>query len=136
MQSYLYLLSTNLLDMSNNYQYNKRLKGLARGLRKHSTKAEVILWTELLRAKSMRGYAFLRQRPIGNYIADFFYKDLKLVIEVDGITHEYKQREDFEKDLFFKSKGYKVLRFEDHNVLNHLDLVAREIEDYIDQFEQ
>ena len=84
----------------------------------------------------MRGYAFLRQRPIGNYIADFFSKELKLVIEVDGITHEYKQQEDFEKDLTFNKMGYTVLRFEDNDVLNHIDFVAREIENYIDQFEQ
>ena len=121
--------------MRNNYHYNKKFKGLARGLRNYSTKAEIILWTDLLRAKSLRGYAFLRQRPIGNYIVDFFSKELKLVIEVDGITHEYKQREDFEKDLFLTKLGYKVMRFEDDDVLNHLDFVATEIDCYIDQFE-
>ena len=83
----------------------------------------------------MRGYAFLRQRPIGNYIVDFFSKELKLVIEVDGITHEYKQREDKEKDVCLTKMGYKVLRFEDDDVLNHMDVVAMAIEDYIDQFE-
>ncbi len=83
----------------------------------------------------MRGYAFLRQRPIGNYIVDFFSKELKLVIEVDGITHEYKQREDREKDVYLTKMGYKVLRFEDDDVLNHMDVVATAIEDYIDQFE-
>lgn len=84
----------------------------------------------------MRGYAFLRQRPIGNYIADFFSKELKLVIELDGITHEHKQQEDFEKDLVLNEMGYKVLRFEDNDVINHTEIVAREIENYIDQFEQ
>ena len=84
----------------------------------------------------MRGYAFLRQRPIGNYIADFFSKELKLVIEVDWITHEYKLQEDVEKDLPLNKMGYKVLRFEDNDILNHIDIVAREIENYIDQFEQ
>jgi very-short-patch-repair endonuclease len=121
--------------LCNNNHYNKKLKGLARGLRKSSTKAEIILWTDLLRAKSMRGYAFLRQRPIGNYIVDFFSKELKLVIEVDGITHEYKQREDAEKDLCLTKLGYKVLRFEDDDILNHLDVVATAIEYYIDKFE-
>ena len=99
--------------MRNNYHYNKKLKGLARSLSKYSTKAEIILWTDLLRAKYMRGYAFLRQRPTGNYIVDFFPKELKLVLEADGITHEYKQREDFEKDLFLTNLEYKVMRFED-----------------------
>ena len=89
----------------------------------------------LAQAKSMRGYAFLRQRPIGNYIVDFFSKELKLVIEVDGITHEYKQGSDFEKDLFLTKLGYRVLRFENNEVLNHMDVVATAIEDYIDQFE-
>ena len=84
----------------------------------------------------MRGYAFLRQRPIGNYIADFFSKELKLVIEVDGITHEYKQQEDVEKDLVLNEMGYKVLRFADNDVLNHIEIVAREIENYIDQLEK
>ena len=84
----------------------------------------------------MRGYAFLRQKPIGNYIADFFSKELKLVIEVDGITHEYKQQEDVEKDLVLNEMGYKVLRFADNDVLNHIEIVAREIENYIDQFEK
>ena len=83
----------------------------------------------------MPGYAFLRQRPIGNYIVDFFSKELKLVIEVDGITHEYKQRADFDKDLFLTKLGYIVMRFEDNDVLNHLDFVATEIDRYRDQFE-
>ncbi len=83
----------------------------------------------------MRGFAFLRQRPIGNYIADFFPKELKLVIKVNGITHEYKQQEDFEKDLVFNEMGCKVLRFEYNDVLNHIDFVTREIQNYIDEFE-
>ena len=121
--------------MSINNHYNKRLKGLARGLRKYSTKAEIILWTDLLRAKSMRGYAILRQRPIGNYIVDFFSKELKLVNEVDGITHEHNQIEYKKKDAYLTKMGYKVLRFEDDDVLNHMEIVAMAIEDYIDQFE-
>ena len=58
------------------------------------------------------------------------------MIEVDGITHQYKQQEDVEKDLALNKMGYKVLRFEDNDVLNHIEIVAREIENYIDQFEQ
>jgi len=51
------------------------------------TYSEVMLWNELKNGK-MLGYDFDRQRPIGNYIVDFYCKDLKLAIEVDGITHE------------------------------------------------
>ena len=72
----------------NLHDYNKHLKDNARKLRNHSTKAEIKVWTYLLRAKKMKGYPFLRQRPILKYIADFYCKDLKLIVEVDGWTHE------------------------------------------------
>ena len=55
------------------HDYNIRLKEHARKLRKHSTKAEIKVWAHLLRAKKMKGYPFLRQRPILNYIADFSF---------------------------------------------------------------
>ena len=67
-----------------NNHYNKDLKEFARNLRNNSTLTEVILWNKILKQKKLRGYSFLRQRPIKNYIVDFFSKDLKLVIEVDG----------------------------------------------------
>ena len=51
------------------------------------TFSEVVLWNELKNGQMM-GYDFDRQRPIGNYIVDFYSKDISLVIEVDGITHE------------------------------------------------
>ena len=114
----------------------RRLGGEARNWTVISSDQEVRSSARAVRAKSMRGYAFLRQRPIGNYIVDFFCKDLKLVIEVDGITHNHKQKEDMEKELFLTNLGLKVLRFEDDDVLNHLDFVAREIEHYIDEFER
>jgi len=50
-----------------NLSYNKKLKSLARALRKNSTPAEIRMWTELLRAGQMKGFTFLRQRPVGNY---------------------------------------------------------------------
>ncbi|WP_419801652.1 endonuclease domain-containing protein [Mucilaginibacter sp.] len=64
-----------------NNHYNKQNKQLARNLRNDSTPAEIRLWSDLLRAKSFYGYAFLRQRPIGNYIADFFSKELNIPLD-------------------------------------------------------
>jgi very-short-patch-repair endonuclease len=72
----------------NHLGYIKGLKEIARKLRKNSTPAEIRLWTKLLRAKKMNGYQFLRQRPVLNLIADFMCKELKLIIEVDGESHE------------------------------------------------
>ncbi len=67
--------------------YNPNLKELARKLRNNSTKAEIILWLKL-KGKQMYGYDFHRQKPLDNYIADFFCHELMLAIEVDGYSHE------------------------------------------------
>jgi len=66
--------------------YNHKLKELARKLRNDSTLSEIMLWN-YLNGKQMLGYDFDRQRPIDNYIVDFYCKDLKLAIEIDGESH-------------------------------------------------
>jgi len=66
--------------------YNPELKERAKQLRKNMTFSELKLWNELKNGQLM-GYDFDRQRPVGDYIVDFFCKDLQLAIEVDGITH-------------------------------------------------
>ncbi len=111
--------------MKNNH-YNKSLKEYAKKLRKNSTKSEVILWKELL-CKSKMGVRFLRQRPIDNYIADFFCKELKLIIEVDGYSHNFKYDKDIERDQRLYSLGYTVLRIQDEDVFNDILNVEREI---------
>ena len=75
----------------NRYLYNKSLRPLAGALRKNMTKAEACLWKYVLRAGMMKGYTFNRQRPVLDYITDFLCKKLRLVIEVDGITHQYEE---------------------------------------------
>ncbi len=116
---------------SYNYNYRKKLKGLARALKKHSTKAEIHLWCEVLRIKKFYGYSFLRQRPIGNYIVDFFCKELNLAIEVDGITHEEKFNEDKQKDQYLKKTGISIIRFTDDEVLHDLENVISTLEHFI-----
>lgn len=97
--------------------YNKNLKTLARNLRNDSTKSEIRLWTELLRGKQT-GYTFLRQRPILNYIADFYCKNLKLIIELDGYSHEFEQqwKKDKKKQKELEDAGFKILTFSDDDV--------------------
>ncbi len=117
----------------NYYHYNKNLRAYARKLRNDSTKAEIKIWSALLSAKQMMGYSFLRQRPIGNYIVDFFCKELMLVIEVDGLTHHWE--ETYEKDLrkedYLRSLGYSILRFDDCEVINHIEQVSDCIQNFI-----
>jgi very-short-patch-repair endonuclease len=66
--------------------YNKTLKEFSRELRSHSTLSEIFLWQKL-RASQFRGYSFNRQKPLENYIVDFYCRKLDLVIEIDGDSH-------------------------------------------------
>lgn len=66
--------------------YNPKLKEFARKLRNESTFTEIMVWN-YLKKKQMRGYDFDRQRPIDNYIVDFYCKNLQLAIEIDGESH-------------------------------------------------
>ncbi|MGV3640309.1 MAG: endonuclease domain-containing protein [Adhaeribacter sp.] len=118
--------------MHTNNQYNKRLKPLANQLRKDSTKSEIRLWCELLSGKRLNGYGFLRQRTIGNYIVDFMCKELKLVIEVDGYSHNFKTEDDEKRDKVLQGMGFTVLRFSDKEVMEDLRNVQRTLEAFIE----
>ena len=117
--------------------YNRNLKELAKNLRKNSTKAEIILWQKLKR-KQMYGYDFHRQKPIDNYILDFYCYELNLVIEVDGYSHEFLEvyQKDTIKEMKMLELGINVLRFTDNQVLKDTENVLRAIEFYIEEFEK
>lgn len=116
--------------------YNPKLKEYARQLRNNSTKAEIRLWQHLNRDQ-LRGYDFHRQKPIDNYIVDFFCNRLKLAIEVDGYTHQFDEviTKDIIKEKKLNELGIYVLRFHDEEVMNDIDNVIRVIEKYMDNFE-
>ncbi|WP_026451051.1 leucine--tRNA ligase [Aequorivita capsosiphonis] len=91
------------------------------------TQAEAKLWGEL-RGKKL-GYKFRQQHPIDNYIVDFVCLEKKLIIEVDGEVHQYQLEKDDERELLLKEKkGYKVIRFNNLDVLNNLQTVISKIE--------
>ncbi len=125
------------IDRTNNYGYNKKLQPIANRLRKNMTKAEACLWKYVLKARKMKGYSFRRQRPVINYIADFMCKELKLIIEVDGITHQYEEiiKHDQKRQKKLEIEGFTVLRFEDGNVLSDINNVYHKIEATIDKLE-
>jgi very-short-patch-repair endonuclease len=107
---------------------NPQLKTRARTLRTNLTDAEQRLWSRL-RGKQILGIQFYRQRPIGNYIVDFYAPKARLVIEVDGAQHldaaqaQYDQR----RSEYLAKLGLKVLRFDDRQVLLELDSVVEMI---------
>jgi len=118
-------------------KYNPRLKELARQLRNNSTKSEVRLWQKLKR-NQMYGYDFHRQKPIDEFIVDFFCKKLQLAIELDGYSHEILEvwKKDVKKTKKLNSLGVRVLRFSDYQVMNDIENVLRALEDYILTFEE
>ena len=117
--------------------YNPKLKPLARELRNNSTNSEIKLWA-YLKDKKMLGYSFNRQKPINNFIADFFCNKLKLVIELDGYSHEFEETydKDLNKDNKLTEIGLHVIRFDDREVMNDIENVLRTIEQYIFEFEE
>ena len=117
--------------------YNPKLKEYARELRNNSTKSEIILWGKL-KGKQFHGYDFHRQKPIDNYILDFFCAELLVGIEVDGYSHQLikVQQKDVRKEKRMNNLGITILRFSDGEVLKDMENVLKAIEMYIIEFEK
>ena len=108
--------------------YNGSLIKLSQNLRCKPTDAERKLWSKL-RLKQLNGYQFYRQRVIGNYIVDFCSPVLKLVIEVDGSQHYTSEgiTADKIRDSYLEDCGFKVLRYNDYEVLTNIEGVFENI---------
>jgi len=104
------------------------LKEKRKELRNNSTYAEIILWT-YLKKSGLEGRKFRRQHSIGNYIADFYCPQERLIIELDGESHFTE--EGLEKDKirteYFLSLNIKVVRFENQEVLYNTESVLKKI---------
>ena len=120
-----------------NCGYNNNLQPLAASLRKNMTKAEACLWKYVLKGRQLNGYPFRRQRPVLQYIADFLCKELMLIIEVDGLTHDSEEAifKDEQRENDLKKAGFKVVRFTDTEVLANIAGVAKQLEIIIDDIE-
>ena len=102
------------------------------------TKAEASLWKYVLRARGMKGYLFRRQRPVLQYIADFMCQELKLILEIDGSSHDSEEdlEKDRKRDKDLEQAGYRVLRIRHEDVLTRLDGVRSCIEGVIENIEE
>jgi very-short-patch-repair endonuclease len=108
--------------------YRTDLKEKARSLRKNMTDAENLLWLRL-KGKQIKGHQFYRQKPIGEYIADFYSASARLVIEVDGGQHfdaEGVER-DLKRDTFLVRRGLRILRYSNHDVLTNIEGVVEDV---------
>ena len=123
------------IDGNMRVHYNPRLKELARTLRNNSTLSEVLLWNHL-KGKQMRGYDFHRQKPIDNYIVDFFCPRLRLIIEIDGQSHAFKGKKDEKRKNRLGLLGFYILRFDDLDVKKNMEGVLAAIEEWIEEYGQ
>ncbi len=112
--------------------YNPKLVPLAKKLRKNMTLSEVLLWQELNK-KQMLGFDFDRQKPIDNYIVDFYCKDLQLAIEIDGESHNYEEASvnDQIRQSKLESLGVHFLRFDDLEVKKEMKYALNHIYQWI-----
>jgi very-short-patch-repair endonuclease len=100
--------------------YKKNLTTLARENRKNPTAAEKHIWQQLLRLRQFSNYKFLRQKPIGGYILDFYCAALQLAIEIDDDSHAEREEYDAERTRFLNACGIQVLRYNNDDVLQNI----------------
>lgn len=104
------------------FNYNSKLKPKARSLRGNMTDAEKMLWSRV-RRKQILGVQFYRQKPLGNYVVDFYAPQANLVIELDGGQHfePEQQHYDEERTVYLQKQGLSVLRFTNLDVLKNIE---------------
>lgn len=114
--------------------YRDNLKPLARKLRSNMTDAEQTLWFHL-RRKQILNVTFYRQRPIGEYIVDFYAPSQKLVVEVDGAQHLEIEHaaSDAERSAYLEALGLHVMRFDNRQILTETSAVLQMIHRHIDR---
>jgi very-short-patch-repair endonuclease len=106
----------------------KELKETRKKFRRNATSAEAVLWKRL-KNKQIKRLKFRRQHSVGKFILDFYCAEKKLAIELDGEYHAIpgKETSDSKRDIFLKSLGIEILRFENKIVFENPELIIEEI---------
>ncbi len=103
----------------NTINYNKKLKKYSNKLKKNLTLPEVLFWNKV--KNKQLGYRFYKQKPIGNYIVDFYCAKFKLIIEIDGRDHDFKEEYDEKREIYLEKLGMKIIRFSNYQIYKQLD---------------
>ncbi len=112
--------------MSKTHRIDPASTARAQQLRKDAPFPERLLWSRL-RAGQLDGARFRRQHVLGSYIVDFYCPSARLVIELDGRSHEQRERYDAERTRLIESRGLRVIRFTDDEVVRNIDDVVYRI---------
>lgn len=97
-------------------------------MRRDATEAEALLWQNL-RGRRLGNSKFRRQVWIGPFIADFICMDAMLIVEVDGSQHSDDVGYDDNRTAFLATKGYRVIRVWNNDVMQRMDGVLAAILD-------
>ena len=114
------------MPQTNKSSINPTILQHARDNRHPQTPAETKLW-KLLRNRNLDGYKFRRQHPIGYYIVDFYCHETKLVVEVDGRSHDERIEYDAERTMWLEGQGCRVIRFTNQQVMRDVVMVVEAI---------
>jgi very-short-patch-repair endonuclease len=112
--------------LQNPRENSSKLGARAKAMRKQPSDAEHKLW-QALRDRQLDGLKFRRQRPIGNYIADFACEECRLIVEVDGDQHDSVVAYDEKRTLALNDIGWRVIRFSAREVVQELIVVLETI---------
>ncbi len=101
----------------------------ARELRKNPTPEEAILW-QLLKTRTLNGFKFRRQHPMGKYIADFCCPEVKLIIELDGRGHDAEDQKEYDRmrSEYLQARHYRILRIRNHELRADLEVILQKIQ--------
>jgi very-short-patch-repair endonuclease len=126
------LFQSGRQEKENLESYDKKLKERSRTFRESMTDAEKLLWSKL-RMRQIHDLIFYRQKPIGEYIADFYCPKAKLVIEVDGGQHYSDDGIEYDKtrDEYLSGLGLRILRFANADVLGNIEGVLKSVENTV-----
>ena len=103
---------------------------IARRLRRESTEGEQVLW-EHLRGRRFMNLKFKRQKAVGRYIADFYCAEKSLIVEIDGLSHNGRERYDANRDAMLCSCGFTVIRVSNEQILADINSVLMDISERI-----
>lgn len=120
-------LNSEPVDKFKYLPYKRHLVELARQNRNNPSPAEKKIWYEVLCRKQFKGYKFTRQKPIADFIVDFYCSKLRLVIEIDGDSHAENKEYDETRTNILNQYGLRVLRYTNQDVMNNLEGVYQDL---------
>ena len=106
--------------------YRDRNTPRAKELRNQASPAERRFWT-LINKRQVDGFRFTRQYQIGPFYADFLCRAAKLVVKLDGSSHDFTVEQDANRTQFLNAQGYHVIRFTNQDVFDNADGVLMEL---------